>query len=569
MDRISRLLQFGYLPSQLPPSFTTQELAINHSNLYSAWCVLGRTKTKSPATRTEIFSVARAGHQRRITSIPNPVAQTFLCKNLIDHWASIVQHFRTSKLSASHPRFRRNGTRAASLPSMKLLYEKKLLKSAGYRYALRTDISRFFPTIYTHTIPWAIHEKSIAKNDRSTTTLYGNLLDMSIRQCQDEQTIGIPIGPDTSHIIAESIATAIDKEFTKNLQKIDFAGFRYVDDYYLFFTTYTDAETALAELVKCLKKFELQVNFEKTKICKTDELTEDSWTHTLRNLDIAFNSQRQRSDINLFFETSRNIAKHHADESVMVYALRRASSVIIKKSNWGIFEAQLCSVATSHPVTLQTIARILSTYNNLGYPLNKPAITRLINSLISEHGPLEHHSEVAWCLWMCKDLGITIKDTNIHIIKEMSSSICILILLDIINSKKTIYETISLPNITDLNKPDALMQDLWMLSYEAGLRGWGGVTNSHISKNKYFDELKKLNIRFYDPDTKLAPLFSINQTTLRKRKQTTAEVLEFLDSDDLDDLDEMFIFKEESDEYGNPIEHDADDADDADDNKDF
>lgn len=35
MDRTKRLLSRGYLPSQLPPAFTTEDLANNHLALYA------------------------------------------------------------------------------------------------------------------------------------------------------------------------------------------------------------------------------------------------------------------------------------------------------------------------------------------------------------------------------------------------------------------------------------------------------------------------------------------------------------------------------------------------------
>ena len=32
----------------------------------------------------------------------------------------------------------------------------------GARYILKTDISQFYPSVYTHSIPWALHGKAIA-----------------------------------------------------------------------------------------------------------------------------------------------------------------------------------------------------------------------------------------------------------------------------------------------------------------------------------------------------------------------------------------------------------------------
>ena len=477
MDRTERLIKLGYLPSQLPPPFRTSDLATSYVAIYAAWAALSEQSKAhgAPRSKTELYSVARAGHQRRATGLPNPVAQTFLSKAIVDNWSSIVKHYRTSLISASHPRFRRSLSRAASLPSMQPLYERRLLQGAGYRYVLRTDVSRFFPTIYTHSIPWALHGKATAKkNTRITSKIFGNLLDLSVRQGQDGQTFGLPIGPDTSHIIAECIATSVDVELRRKL-KAKPAGFRYVDDYYLFFESQEEAEQALAHLVRSLRGFELQINFDKTRICRIEELEEDSWTHSLRNFSIATKGARQRSDFNHYFELTRDIARRHPTDGVTTYALRRAGSVIVRLDNWASFEAQLCLVAAAHPVSLQAIARFFSTYSKLGYPLNKTRLSRLLNSLIAEHAPLDHHSEVAWCLWMCKELLLPLSGDNVDLVASMDSSVCALILLDLASSG-------SLPKVPPAARwkayesTAALWEEQWLLSYEAGVRGWGGMT---------------------------------------------------------------------------------------------
>lgn len=550
MDRIEKLLRLGYLPSQLPPAFKSGDLALHHANLYAAWAAMSSQSRvpASPRSKAELFSVARAGHQRRATGLPNPIAQTFLSKAVVDNWASIVSNFRRSKISASHPRFRRDSNRAASLPPMQTLYERRLLQGAGYRYVLRTDISRFFPTIYTHSIPWALHGKAASKrNTRPTPKFFGNLLDLATRQSQDGQTFGLSIGPDTSHIIAECIATSIDVDLERKL-KGKLAGFRYVDDYYLFFDTQDDAEKALAALVRCLRDFELQINFEKTRICRIDELEEDSWTHALRSIAISSSSQRQRSDINHYFELARDLAKRHATDGVMVYALRRVGSVILRLENWDAFEAQLCLVAAAHPVTLQSIARLLSTYSRLGFPINKQRVSRLINSLIAEHAPLEHHSEVAWCLWICKELSLEITGANVDSVAAMESSICALILLDL-DSAEALPKKLAHSRWKPLETSNALWEEQWMLSYEAGVRGWGGMSDTHIKADPFFDELRKLQVRFYDTGALITPLITPKSNALERHNfNSIAQLLE------LEDLDEVFEYEDEEDAYGSPIE---------------
>jgi Reverse transcriptase (RNA-dependent DNA polymerase) len=547
MDRVERLLKLGYFPSQLPPSFNTSDLAALHATFYTVWLELqeppkkGVLVPKAPNSKAELFSVARVGHQRRVTSLPNPVAQTYLATLVTAHWGEFIAHYRKSKLSASHPRFLRHGGRATSIPSMQLLYDRKIAKSAGYRFMLKTDLSRFFPTIYTHSVPWAFHTKSIAKKNKNLTSKYfGNILDLALRQGQDGQTIGIPIGPDTSHMIAEAIATAVDLELKRRL-KVWPAGFRYVDDYYLFFATLKDAEEALAALVRALNEFELQINFAKTITCPVIEISEDFWTHQLRNFSIASEGHRQGSDLNHFFELAKDLARKNADESVMVYALKRISSTIIRKESWDSFEAHVCHAALAYPNSLQTVARLLSTYARVGYPINLARLTRLVNASIEDHAPLGHHSEVAWCLWMTKDLGLSLNETNVDRISEMHSSVCALLLLDLFHTGK-LPKTPKTSNWKTFENQYALYGELWLMSYEAGMRGWGGFSDAHIKADPYFNVLHLANVHFYDPTATVTPVFHVKTAALKAHD--VANETEFFALEEIDDIDHCIEYEE-------------------------
>ncbi|MFZ3117049.1 MAG: reverse transcriptase domain-containing protein [Variovorax sp.] len=531
MNRAEALLSKGYFPSQLPPSFSTGQLAAQLPALEWIWGLNG-VNAKAPACKPELFSVARAGHQRRMTSITNPIAQTFLANFVARHWADFLRHYRKSRLSASHPRFLRAAGRAACIPSMQGLHERKILESAGFRYMLRTDISRFFPTVYTHSVPWALHTKPIAKRNRRITPKYfGNLIDQALRQGQDEQTMGLPIGPDTSHIIAEAISVAIDLMLKASLKAWP-AGFRYVDDYFLFFSTIAEAEAALAALTKALQEFELQINFEKTYIGLVSQIGDDSWTHQLRSFEIDRRARKQRSDIHHFFELARRLAAKNADENVMAYALKRASSVLIKPENWEAFEAHLCHIAMSHPNTLQTIAQIFATYRYHGYRLDDRRIRRTLNALIVEHAALGHHSEVAWCLWMCKELDIKLEQASAELVASMPSSVCALILLDLSASGKldkapreTLWRSI--------DGVESLREGLWLLCYEAGIREWGGFTKARVADDGYFAILSALGVHFYEPSATSTLLFNVKAGTLERFNLTGWG--ELFDRDDAQD----------------------------------
>jgi hypothetical protein len=334
----------------------------------------------------------------------------------------------------------------------------------------------------------------------------------------------------------------------------------------MFFATVREAEAALAALIRSLKEYELQVNFEKTKMCTVLEITDDFWRHRLRNFQIAKAATGQASDFSHFFELAKELARLNSDESVMIYALKKASSVIVRKENWDRFEAHVCQVAMGYPNTLQTVARLFSTYKSVGYSLGRTRLTRFINAVIEDHAPLGHHSEVAWCLWMAKDLDLAISDANVDLISEMHSSVCALLLLDL----QSMGKLTKAPRTTywkAQEKQVALYDDMWLLSYEAGIRGWSGFASAHISADPYFERLLALNVHFYDTNAILPPLFKLKPDALSKRQLSEISQLfdledieDYLDYEDGDGSYEGIIFS--NDDNADPDEHE-DEEDDA------
>lgn len=89
-------------------------------------------------------------------------------------------------------------------------------------------------------------------------SLLGNRLDQLIRNCQDSQSAGIPIGPDTSLLLAEILLAAADESIEVEFGPLK--GFRYVDDYELCFSNLSDAEKALRLIESTLSDFDLDLN---------------------------------------------------------------------------------------------------------------------------------------------------------------------------------------------------------------------------------------------------------------------------------------------------------------------
>ncbi len=84
------------------------------------------------------------------------------------------------------------------------------------------------------------------------------------------ETMGIPIGPITSDLLAEVVLTAVVKDFEagKNIRELDFIGIRYKDDFKILVKSKREAKVILKALAKSLSKFNLTINYDKTIVTK-------------------------------------------------------------------------------------------------------------------------------------------------------------------------------------------------------------------------------------------------------------------------------------------------------------
>lgn len=113
---------------------------------------------------------------------------------------------------------------------------------SSFSHLCKLDISRFFDSIYTHSICWQLYDKDYIKNNLSKNNSFGDLWD-SMMQCMNyNETNGIVIGPEFSRVFAEAIIQRVDQKVEMRLaedevtcRKYDFKICRYVDDYFVFY----------------------------------------------------------------------------------------------------------------------------------------------------------------------------------------------------------------------------------------------------------------------------------------------------------------------------------------------
>ena len=140
-----------------------------------------------------------------------------------------------------------------------------------FQVQMSLDVSKCFDSIYTHSLAWATKEKSFIKQNLRKSS-FGDDFDTIIRHGNDNETNGIPIGPEVSRIFSEIIFQKIDNLTINVLKEIglefnnDYIFRRYVDDVYIFGKNEELVKKVYSVYADILIQFNLHTNVSKSVI---------------------------------------------------------------------------------------------------------------------------------------------------------------------------------------------------------------------------------------------------------------------------------------------------------------
>jgi hypothetical protein len=499
MPTVLDLLAKGYFPEELPPPFSTKHFAS---------CALSDPNTpvkefQSTASVSRLcpHSLPRFGRLRRKLGIPNPTAYVRLSSAIVRFWPQIRRKIAASPFSKSTSCWPRGSERAIS-PAFgyKDLAGIRADVRANARYLVRTDISQCYHSIYTHSIPWALHTKAVAKKKQKDQNLAGNVIDSALRSGQDKQTVGIPIGPDSSLLLAELVLSSLDSQFTRRIAKRTVSGFRYVDDYEFCCLTLADAEEVLALLEGTLAEFELTLNPKKTFIQDLPQPIDSSWAHELRQFTIRVAERAQHTDLVGYFDKVFDLSRVFPDENVVKYGVARLRSTQLSQSNFPLFQKLLAQAAMTASSTVSEVVVQLLERRAAGLEPNVGALEELLNRVIVVHAPLGHGNEVAWCLWAAMVFGTRIRTEAASAVAGMDDSVVGILALDA-ETRGLVDGGSSLGLVAGRLTSDDLLGENWLLAYEANVHGWcrGSSGPDYVNSVPTFRFLKKAGVRFYQP----------------------------------------------------------------------
>lgn len=276
------LLEQGYYAEQyvLPPNFSVKKFELGINPYFKVSTKGKYTKFDIDQTETIEVSFPKSHLTERTLGIIMPKVYHDIVWYLCDEWESIIQHLfqkdiKIYSYSFPIPISSKAESEIGCLRAGRMIYEflemaenDIVAEAHQYSYLLKTDVKNCYPSIYTHSIPWALHGKNAARKDRGLYSLLGTKLDKLFQYANDTCTNGIPIGPAVSDLIAEVILAAVDKNVSIELAKenLEFIGVRFRDDYRFLCKTKSDAERIVKMLQKHLKSYNLALNEKKSDI---------------------------------------------------------------------------------------------------------------------------------------------------------------------------------------------------------------------------------------------------------------------------------------------------------------
>jgi len=270
------LATVGYFPEcyVLPPCF----VVTSYPSFGKVYCP--HTAKKFPPKTSEYLQIhfPKTELTDRAFGIIDPEIHSDIANTIARNWKALLKcifHPKNQVVSYSFPiplSSRRPGL-VGPLRSGRLIYEfiemaENDLAAISYRFRciFKTDIKNFYPSIYTHSIPWAIHGKKFIRKpeNRHSYKFFGNRLDKLFQYANDGCTNGVPIGPAVSDLIAEVVLSGVDRVLSKSLTD-DVVVVRFKDDYRILAKEEEDGRTVIKNLQSALKEYRLELNDDKTE----------------------------------------------------------------------------------------------------------------------------------------------------------------------------------------------------------------------------------------------------------------------------------------------------------------
>ena len=496
---LNALLRYNFLPNQksdsdeLPPIFSSTSFTVPAAEKLNS--VNKKRGPGFPGYDTVIYKLTRFNGVARVCSIPHPKAYAGLVLTIGKNWQNLsyVSENRNSRVIP-----RRHGDGRLVIMDYEdrvSTSQQALCASFGKRFMVNTDISNCYPSIYSHSVTWAVVGFGEAKKNRTKSGKWYNQLDRALQHASRNETNGISIGPGTSNIISEAILARVDDKLRDY-----FTYYRYMDDYTAYCGSHEEAERFVFTLAKELSNYKLTLNVGKTAIQALPTAFTSDWVIELQN-GLPKQTPVTSFDAVNYLDKMVQIAKHNPDGSVVKYGLKTLANVLLNPANEADAEvirtvlAYAVNLSFYHPVLIPLLERLLDKHRSLD---GEFGYGHELQAIICENVRLNRSDAISWGLFLAKKYGVSVRECCYSQIIE--SGDCIPILLMYLTGEQEQGDAV-VAYAKSLDREDIYGIDQhWLLMYQ--LFKDGAISDPYsdgLSNDTSFTIMKANGVNFIEP----------------------------------------------------------------------
>ncbi|QDG50206.1 RNA-directed DNA polymerase [Persicimonas caeni] len=515
---LDSLLRSGYFPKELPPAFTTAPFAnafaekdideefFGITNASDPNAVANRFKGASATRPAQHFLALRNGGRRRL-EVPNPASFYWLAKEISAGWHELWAKIGRSQLSISAPQVNDDSSRAVTPQSPG--NKRPEIRAQRFCYGtilFECDIASYYPSIYTHSIPWVLHGKEKAKSNKNGLKLLGNRLDKLCQNCQRRQTRGIPVGPDTSLIISELLLSEVDVRLSE-LDELR-GGMRFYDDFELVCETDDDANLLRSSIEDALEWLELEVNNRKCRIERLPVELDPPWRRELRRWEAKKRSGPSIRGVNKlnpqelldFWDTTTALQGDAPHDPVIKEAIVRLSlrdGLAVRPSRR--YQKFLASALRLQPALARPAFTELLRIKKHGC-LDADLLNDVLSHRVKRFAQTRATNEVAWSVWGALALDVSLGEECGQILADVDDAFVALLSL-IAREKGLITGLGRIERWKSWCTAESLKDENWLGCYQIAKSGLiDGVDNSILESQHYSSQLRAADVDFVDID---------------------------------------------------------------------
>ena len=419
-DIYTGLLGQGLFSDKLPPIFTSKK--------FCDFCLNNHPAFPKIDMGYVFYESMRNINIPRPLGTPNPVAYYLLCKDISDNWDKLQAYFKTQTENQTHKISRihiRKHLRSGKLFEMNYSNwkidgspEPDLL--IGMKYMVNADISNCFPSIYTHSLSWALVGKDVAKQNQNNHSEWYNKLDFCTRNIKRGETHGLLIGPHASNLLSEIILTKVDKA----LYDKDFRFIRSIVDYTCYTQSYEKAQDFLLKLSAYLRYFDLTLNHKKTKISELPIASTEQWVRKINTFN-SFNMKDKMDykDVQVYIDLALELMTQNLDNAaILKYAIKVLANKKLTNNARQYLVKTVFHLCIIYPYIIPLLDEFIFTQCNV----NSSEVKYISQIIYNEGLSAQNYEAVSFSIYFALKYNFILEGISFDEIKKSNNAICLL-----------------------------------------------------------------------------------------------------------------------------------------------